>query len=140
MAAKQFDPKQLAIICGGNQLTGYAEGTFINVEKDEDDWSLTVGSDGEGVRAKSNNNSATVTFTCTQGSIANDILSAFRSSDQLNNAGTFPFMMKDNNGRSLMVAETMWVQKPAAFEGSNEPTSREWVLRTDNLQILVAGL
>lgn len=140
MAAKTFDPKKLVMNCGGNNVTGYADGTFVKVERDEDAFSFTAGADGEGVRAKSNVKSATVTFTLLQSSAANDIFSAFALADELNNGGLFPLLIKDNNGRSLFAAESAWVQKMADSEFSGDVTNREWVVRTDSLQVLVGGL
>lgn len=140
MAVKSFDPKQLAINCGGNPITGYAEGTFVTVARDEDAFNFTAGSDGEGARAKINVQSGTVTMTLMQSSAANDILSAFALSDELTNGGTFPLLVKDNNGRSLFAAETAWVQKFPDSEFSNDVTTREWVIRTDKLKVFVGGL
>lgn len=140
MGVKSFDPKQLAINCGGNPITGYAEGTFIDIERDEDAFNFTAGADGEGARAKINVQSATITLTLIQSSASNDILSAFALADELTNSGLFPLLVKDNNGRSLYAAETAWVQKFAKSEFSNDVTSREWVIRTDKLKMLVGGL
>lgn len=140
MSVKTFDPKNLLISAGPNQLTGFAEGSFVTVARDEDAFNLTVGSDGEGARAKSNIKSGTVTLTLLQSSAGNDILSTLAKSDELNGGGVFPLLVKDASGRSLFAAETAWVQKLPDSEFSNEITSREWVIRTDKLEAFVGGL
>ena len=131
--AKTYNPKKVAVICGAFQITGFADGTFVNVEMNEDQWSLQMGTDGEGTRSKSNNFSARVTITLMQSSDSNQILQAFWNSDRVSDAGVFPFLLKDNSGRTLHAAEQMWVVKQPASEFGRESGSREWVLETDNL-------
>lgn len=130
---KTYNPKKVAISAGGFIVTGYADGTFVNVEFDEDQWNLAMGSDGEGTRVKSNNYAATITISLMQSSDSNAVLQAFWASDRLSDGGVFPLLIKDNSGKSLYSAEKCWVQKQPPAEFGKEATAREWVLRTDNL-------
>lgn len=57
---KTYDPSQVVATVGGRPLAGFAPGTFIEAERAEDAYSMTVGIDGEGTRSKSNNKSGTV--------------------------------------------------------------------------------
>jgi hypothetical protein len=139
MAVKTFDPDKLAISIGGNLITGFAEGSFVKVSRDTDSFNLTVGSDGEATRVKTNNKAGTVVITLQQSSASNDILSALAASDELSNGGAVPLLVKDNSGRSLYSAETAWVQKYADAEYSNDVTDREWTIRTDALAFFVGG-
>jgi len=139
MAVKTYDPKQVIIIIGGNTMTGFADGTFVIVARNEDGWSLQIGTDGEGTRSKSNNKSGTVTFTLMQSSDSNQILSALAALDELSNAGAVPIMVKDNSGESLYIAETAWIRKYADSEFAREAGPREWVLETDVLVPNIAG-
>jgi len=136
---RTYDPKSVSIIVGGNIMTGLADGTFLTVERDEDAFALNIGSDGEGVRSKSNNFSGTFTLTIQQGSPSNDVLSAFAQADELSGSGVVSVLVKDNNGNSLHVAETAWVQKAADAEYARESGDREWVIRTDKLTTFVGG-
>lgn len=126
-----YDFKQVACILGGQILTGFAEGDdAIKVEYDNEEFGLTVGADGEATRSKSNNRSATVTLKFQKTSPSNDILNGFLQADRLSNGGIQPFACKDNNGREVHAAESMWIQKaPPASHGANAGTM-EWVLRT----------
>lgn len=130
---KTYDFKEVSVLFGGQQLTGFAEGDSVTVEHDAEDYTLQMGADGEGTRAKSNNLAATITLRMQQGSSSNDTLNGFRLADQVDNSGVQPFLVKDNNGTSLHFAEGAWVQKapPAGF--GNEAGEREWVLRTDKM-------
>lgn len=134
-----YDPKQVAMIVGGNIMDGFADGTFIVAERNEQAFNLKVGVDGEGTRAKSNNKSGKVTITLMQSSASNDKLSALAASDELSNTGAVPVMLKDNSGRTLITALTAWVQKYPNSEFGKEVTTRAWVFETDELDIFVGG-
>lgn len=136
---KTYDFKEVSVLFGGQQLTGFAEGDSVTVEPDADDYALQMGADGEGTRSKSNNQAATITIRLQQGSAANDILNGFRLADQVSNGGVQPLLVKDNSGRSLHFAETAWIQRapPAGF--GNEAGEREWVLRTDKMVSTFGG-
>ena len=138
--AKTYDPKDYSIIVGGHIVEGFADGTFINVARNEDTWALSVGAGGEGARAKSNNKSGTVVLTLMQTSRSNSVLSGFHNADELNNGGQVPVLIKDNNGDTVAEATTAWVRKPADIERAKEISNTEWTLETDKLIMLVGGL
>lgn len=135
MALSTYDPGQVDVILAGIPIDGFADGTFISAEQDEDSFSLTIGSSGEGARAKSRNESATITFTLLQTSSSNDALSALHNTDILspNGDGIGPLLIKDNSGRTLISAQTAWIQKPPVAEYAREISNREWTIRTDKL-------
>lgn len=138
--AKNYDPKQYSLIVGGHIVGGFADGTFLSVARNNDTWALTVGADGEGARAKSNDKSGTFVFTLLQTSASNSVLSGFHLADELNNGGQLPVLVKDNNGDSIHEAATAWVRKPADVELAKEITNREWTLETDKVTMLVGGV
>lgn len=138
--AKTYDPKDYSLIVGGHIVEGFADGTFLTVARNNDTWALSMGSDGEGARAKSNDKSGTFVFTLMQTSKSNDALSAFHNQDEINNSGQVPVLVKDNNGNTVLEATTAWVRKPADVELGKEITNREWTIETDKLFMLVAGL
>lgn len=135
-----YDFKQVAVILGGRIISGFAEGDdAVTVETDNDEFSLTVGADGEATRSKSNNRSATITLRLLKTSQSNDILNAFMQSDRLSNSGLQPFVCKDNNGREIHACESAWIQKaPTASHGANSGIM-EWVLRTENMLSTFGG-
>lgn len=139
MALKTYDPAMVSISMGGVPISGYAEDSFISVERDEDAFELSVGANGEGTRSKSNNKSGTITMTLAQSSDSNVILSGFAQADELANSGVFPVLIKDNSGKSLHFAATAWIQKIAPAEYAAASGEREWVIRTDDLQSFIGG-
>lgn len=133
---KIYGPDEVSIIFNGILVNeGLADGTFVKIEQDEDSFSLTVGTDGEATRSKTNNRSHTITFTVMQSSDCNDLLSAMHTLDinTPGGAGVGPLLIKDGSGSSIYVAEKSWIQKPPAAEFGREAGPREWTIRTNNL-------
>lgn len=137
---KTYDPSNVQVILGGVPMTGFADGTFVNISFDEDQYTKTVGADGEVSRSKSNNNTATVALTLKQTSSSNDALSALYMADRLNNAGAVPFMVKEiGTGRTLCFAQAAWVQKLPDVGYSKDVEDRAWTLATGQMEIFVGG-
>jgi len=141
MTVKNYDPKGIALVFAGIPITGYAKGTFVSISYNEDAFVLSIGADGEGTRAKTNNKSATIEFTLTQSSPSNDLLSAIHNLDQMSPGGDGigPFLLKDLFGTSLAIAETAWVRKMPDAGYGPEIGERVWTLETDSLLSNVGG-
>jgi hypothetical protein len=134
-----YDPKNVSMIVGGKIMSGFGDGTFIKVSRNEQAFNLKVGVDGEGTRAKSNNFSGKFEITLMQSSSSNDVLSSYASADQLSNSGVVPVLLRDNNGTTLATALTGWVQKLPDTEFAKEVTTRTWVIETDDIELFVGG-
>ena len=139
MSVKTYNAGDLSIIFAGIPFEGLADGTIVTVARDNPAFTSTTGSDGEGARAKSNDKSGTITVTLLQTSITNDFLSAHSRLDESNGEGAAPILVKDNSGRTVAQAETAWIEKPADIEFAREISNREWVFKTDNLDMFVGG-
>ena len=139
MAFATYDVSQVAVIVGGVPLEGFADGSRVTVEFDEEQFTKVTGSDGLTTRSKSNNYAGSVTVTLQQSSRSNDVLSGLWNADRVRNAGVVPILIKDNSGRTLWAAEHAWVQQMPGQEFAKEVSDREWILDTDKLTGLAGG-
>lgn len=139
MGAKTYSPKKVSVIIAGLIATGYAEGTFIQVERAAETFTKVVGSDGEVGRVHSADRSGKITLTLQQTSEFNDVLSALQQADELTLSGKFPVAVKDNNGTSLYVAGDAWIMKPVNSEYANTMSTREWVIECSDLIPFAGG-
>lgn len=139
MGVKTYDPGAVDLVVVGIPITGYVDGTFINIGRNNPAFTDGTGSQGEGWRAKSNDKSGICTLTLLQTSATNDALSALAALDELSGDGVGALLMKDNSGRSLYAAETCWVEKLPDSEWARSISGREWIIKTDNLEVLVGG-
>lgn len=139
MAVETYDPKAVKIIFGTHEIQGFADGTFLNIEYDENAFQKVVGADGGTSRAKMNNNGGLATITIKQTSPSNDFLSGIALSDRLSSLGILPFFVTDKSGKTLAVSAASWIQKPASSEFSKEITNREWAIELADLDMFVGG-
>ncbi len=133
------DPKDCVINFANARITGWADGEFCTIEYDEDQAMLTMGSDGEGVLSRNQNRSATITLRLLQSSPSNDVLAAALQAWLNKAGGIYPFGANDLNNNTSAVTPTCWVQKSAALNSGKEQVDREWVLRTNRLDLFVGG-
>lgn len=141
MAVQTYDPRSILMTVGGFPVTGLDDGVFLKVAMNDDAFSLKVGAGGEAARARSNNNSAEITFTLLQTSLCNDLFSGLYNAGRLVPGRTdiVPLLIKDLLGTTLFSAATCWIKKLPDAEFGKEISSREWVLETDDVFSIVGG-
>jgi len=137
---RTYDPREVQIIIGGAIISAYADGTFVEVEPQDDSYSRTTGADGEESRARSNNRGGTMTLTIKQTSPSNDVLTAFWLADQASNAGVFPVMLKEaGSGSTLISAQSAWIERLPNVVYSKEIEGREWKIALADINWFVGG-
>lgn len=134
MPLHQYDPKNVKLVFGAVLVEGYAEGSFVNVEYNEDLFSLQIGSDGESSRSKSNNRSARITVNLMPGAAANIGLGAALAADKAAGAGVFPLALTDLSTGSSFIAEGAWIVRDPGYDFQTEAQARQWIFETDNLE------
>lgn len=139
MAFNTYDPKEILVIVGIRQMTGFADGTGVKVSRNEDAWTVQSGVTGETARSKNNNRTGSVEISLLQTAEDNQYLSDLALLDENANAGAVPLTVKDNNGNTILFAENAWVKKMPDVEYGKEAGPRTWVFETDNLVWNIAG-
>lgn len=139
MATNTFRPQDVTVAFNGVPISGFADGTFVAWDRNNDSYRIRVGSAGEAGRANSGDRSGTVTVTLLSTSPVNGVLSALAKVDEDSGDGVGLLAVVDLSGATLIKAESAWIRKPPAGEMSNEVTTREWVFETDVLEIFDGG-
>jgi hypothetical protein len=129
-----YSPEDVTLACGGFLLSGFADGTFVKVEPEDDRFKKLVGADGEVTRTKSANRSGTITVTLLQTSNSNAVLSNLARIDDLTGYGSFDVLCKDNLG-NVAFAATGWIRKVPGPEYGKEQSNREWTIDCSYLDI-----
>jgi hypothetical protein len=136
---RQYDPAEVIFNFDGKDASGFADGTFIKVERNVELWTTVVGSDGEVTRVKSANRSGRYTLTLQQSSPFNDVLSAYVQQDQASNSGAKAVLVKDILGTMLCSSKKAWVIKPAPIERAKEASNVEWIIESGQVDMTVGG-
>lgn len=139
---KNYSPQFVTVSFNGVILTGFADGTFVEVEREDDAFTKRVGSQGDVVRVQSMNRSGKITVTLQNQSPTNDILAAFALTDEQTGLGTGTIQIKDKNTASidpLAVSGVAWIMKLPKIDRAKEATNSVWVFECAQLQLTPSG-
>lgn len=122
MAVTTYDAKDVSVIVNGAFLTGFAEGTFVSWAKDEENYNVTVGAQGDVGRSKVNNPLGTITVTLMQTSPHCKTLDNYANTGAL-----IPVSVIDKGSSAVNVGgQECFVKKPADGERSDELSTVEY--------------
>ena len=139
---KNYDPKRQTVSFKGVQLRGFQDGTFIEVERNTDTFTVEAGADGEPVRVRSHDKTGMVTVTLQGASPSNDLLSAFALAGEQGttvNGDVGVLQVRDMNGTTVCIAAEAWIKKPPNFTAATEHTPRVWVFECGKLEMNIGG-
>lgn len=127
MSVELYDPKLVNLIIGGIVITGFAEDSFIAVEKMEDTFIEYVGAKGEVSMAENTNETGEITITLARTSPSIPYLTRLGMTKGKN--ALVPVQVVDLNTNSTNVSgNDARVRKPASIEHGKEITEREFTI------------
>ena len=128
-----YDPKKVIITFGGVPISGYADGTFVQIDPSGDSFTKKVGADGEVARSLSNDNTHTVQITLLQTSLSNNYLRTVMNADKLTGLGMLPLSFTDLNTMEVKFWPQAWVSVEPGTGRAKEDTDVQWTLHTGQL-------
>lgn len=120
-------------------ITGYANDTFIEVERDEDSFTTYVGSLGEVCRTKNLNRMGKITITLMASSAINDLLASAANTDEDSGLDYGPISITDLNGNMVAFGAEAWVMKRPKIERAKESGTIQWVFAVAVLSMTEGG-
>ena len=139
MSVRTVDPKNVIVTIDGIPMSGYADGTFLEITADTQQFTKVVGADGTTTRVKSNNYGGVLTLTLSQSSPSNDVLSGLLNADRAANLGIFPILIKDLSGTTLIFSATGWIQQFPDSAWGTDINNRAWSIDLADIDILIGG-
>lgn len=141
MIFKQYNPKSIIVNLGEILMQGFAKGSMVKVEYDEDAVKKTVGAQGDVTATISQNRAGKATLRFKQVSPVNDQLSAIAASNRPRESPLLikPFQVLDLGGSTIAIAPFAWVLKVAESEFGEEEGEREWVIDFAELKMKTGG-
>lgn len=135
-----YMPERVVIsIAGVHTLEGMVEGTFVQVQRLEDEFTSRVSTDGVVTRTKSNNELFRIQFTLMDGSFSNDVLQNLAAVDRLSGRGRFPIVIKDTLGGSMLVSSNTWIERAPDLEFATDSSDRVWTLMSAYAIPVISG-
>lgn len=135
-----YVPEEVTVlVMGVFPLTGFVDGTFIEITKDVDPFTTQKTADGLVSRVYNNDQTYTISLTLHSGTQSNDLMTKLWQLDEITQRGKFPLLIKDSSGSDLFFSTNTWVQKIPSLTKSNSVDNRVWVLRSSQAAINVGG-
>ena len=134
-----YDPKKVTCNVGNAVISGFAAGTFVEVERSADAVAPLVGTQGEYAWALNRDRSGVITLTLMQVSQSNDVLFAMALADEQTGAGGRALTIQDLNGRTLVSSPEVRVLKTPTLSYGAEVAPREWRLVAGALELIIGG-
>ncbi len=136
-----YSPESVNCLIGGFiQITGFVDGTFISVDKDEMPYSSIRMPDGTIARKNNNSQTYTITITLHNGADTNNLLTKMWQLDEATKGrGKFPLLIKDQSGSDLLFSTESWIEGIPSMTKSNAIDSRVWVIKSAYAVINIGG-
>lgn len=140
-----FSPEDVIITITHPQFThiisGYADGTFVSIERAMEASTLYQGADNSGGRVLHSNKSGTITLTLHQFSASNDVLSQLHLNDMAarDNTWLFNITVQDGTGRSKFYARQCFINNLPVAGFGNDVETRDWILQAVELNQYIGG-
>ena len=139
MSKAIYDPNEVTVSVGNTPIYGFDNDSMISIEFDEPSYKKDTDLSGDSVFFKSHNTDCKITLKIKQTSPSNDVLSSYVQANRISNAGIFPVMIKDGNGKTLITSEAALVEQTPTVEFGGENKNREWVIIALRARNFVGG-
>lgn len=140
MALFSYCPEEVNVLVAGFiPITGFVDGTFINITKDVMPFTSVRTPDGTVSRMYNNDQTYTIEISLYNGSQTNDVLTKLWQVDEITQVGKFPILVKDNSGTDLFFSTTTWIEQTPSMAKSSTVDTRTWVLRSSQAVINFGG-
>lgn len=121
-----YSPDLVTISFAGLIITGFANDTFVEVERDEAMFTKYTGALGDVARSRSLNKGGKVTITLMAVAPINNDLTGIALLDEVDGDAYAPLMIKDNNGSMVCHADIAWISKMPKIDRAKESGTIQW--------------
>ncbi len=139
MSLTNYHTDQVILIWNDIHINGFANDTFIEVERNEDGFTTYVGSLGDVCRTRNLNRTGKVTVTLMASAPVNDTLAALAQDDEDSGLDYAPIQLKDLNGNMRADGAEAWIVKRPKIERAKESGTIQWVFEVAVLNMREGG-
>lgn len=124
-----------------HMISGYVDGTFVNVSRENPLSVLYNGADNTGARTLRTNRAASVQLSLHQSSSSNDVLTQLYLNDQdaKDNTWLFNILIKDSSGRSIYQGRQCFIGMLPDSDFGTTIGERQWTLSIRDLEQKLGG-
>lgn len=129
----------LVSLAGMHTVTGYSDGTFIEIKKQGKPFETQRAMGGDISRIYHEDKGFEVKLTLMQSSITNNILSMLYNVDLATRMGKFPLIIKDGSGSTTFVSLTTWIEDLPEVKFANTLSTYTWTFGCSDAMISIGG-
>lgn len=135
-----YSPEDVTVLFSGvHQLSGFVDGTFVSISKDNPTFTVHETADGVVGRRYNKSSVYTVNLILASTSESNQVLTYAAKLDELTQMGKFPLIIKDQSGSSLFFSLTSWIETTPDADFSVDIESRSWSIKCAQATFNVGG-
>ncbi len=124
----EYDPSRVHLHVGTITITGFSDGTMVEVERDEAAFTKKTGAQGDTARVLNRNRGGKFKFNLLQGAPCNALLAALARADEEDGTGVVPVQLTDMNGLTIISSTISWIEKMPKTDFSDDENGREWTI------------
>lgn len=134
MKLQTFSPKDIVLAINDYRLEDFADGSFIELNKNAPYFRQVRGIRGKHTRVRTRDRSGTLRFRMLQTSPQNDVLSNLVEQDDVNQTGLLEVVLRDVGGTTGIQLGNAYVTAPSdkTYQATST-TANEWVINYDYL-------
>lgn len=136
MSFEQYSPSNVKVTFSAVDLNSFAEGTFVEIERDEDGFTTYVGALGDVCRTRNLNRLAKITVTLMAHAPINTVLGSLAKIDEDDATEVYPIQVKDLSNNMLCYGAEAWIMKRPKIERAKDSGTIQWVFVVAQLEIL----
>lgn len=135
-----YSPESMVIVLSKGDfvhtVTGFADGTFLNIARITPASELYVGADLSTGRVKRRNKASTITLTLMQHATSNAVMQALQRADEEDDVGNewvFAITIKDLSGTGIWSSNQAFIATNPDTTFSTTTETRDWVIQAVSL-------
>jgi len=127
MKLATFAPDDIVFVINDYRITDFADGTFIDINKNSPNFRQVRGIRGKHTRVHTRDRSGVISIRIMQTSNQNDILSELANQDDLNQTGLLLVTLRDVGGQTALQFGNAYIEStPNISYQGGQTTAREW--------------
>ena len=135
-----YSPSDVLVsLAGLHTVTGYADGTFIEIKKLGKPFETQRAMDGDISRIYHEDKGYKVKLTLMQSSSSNNILSMLYNVDLATRLGKFPLIIKDGSGSTTFVSLTTWIEEQPEVKFASTLSTYTWEFGCSDAILSIGG-
>lgn len=128
MAGETYIPNEVFVTYGTHIVEGFMDGTFVEVEQDQEVFKKHIGSQGEGSRTQNHDESFRIMITLKQNSPSNVYFDSMLELDKQTGSNLLPVSVKYNGGSDIAFSDKGYIVSKPKKEYGDDMTARVWVI------------